>query len=375
MTAPSSLISELEDTFSNGSREKRVEALRRITDLFLTSANGLDDEQVAVFDDVLGYLTKAIEARALVELSKRLAPIGNAPVEVIRSLARNDDVAVAEPVLAQSPRLKNDDLIEIAKTKGQGHLKAISGRAELDHSVTDVLVGRGDQAVLHVLGSNTGARFSEPGFATLVKRAELDEKLAEKVGVRVDLPWHLMQQLVLKASNAVRERILATVPEQDRQEVLRLISNVSSEVAGSLGTTRNYVKAQRLVLHQKNAGQLNEASIQEFARTIRVEEMVAGLALLCAASVELIDDVVFSDRKDALLVPCKAAGFDWSTVQAIYKARGTRRAVADGDVERARVDYTKLTQATAQRVLRYWQVRETTSRNQTNAPDAGPSAA
>src|SRR5580704_6792974 len=117
MTAPNSLIAELEDTFNHGSREKRVECLRRITDLFLTSANGLDNDQVAVFDDVLCYLVKAIEARALVELSKRLAPIGNAPVEVIRRLARNDDVAVAEPVLTQSPRLGNDDLIEIAKSK------------------------------------------------------------------------------------------------------------------------------------------------------------------------------------------------------------------------------------------------------------------
>jgi len=100
MPAPHSLIAELEDTFSQGSREKRVESLRRITDLFITSGNGLDQEQIAVFDDVLCYLTNAIEARALVELSKRLAPISNAPVEVIRRLARNDDVAVAEPVLS-----------------------------------------------------------------------------------------------------------------------------------------------------------------------------------------------------------------------------------------------------------------------------------
>jgi uncharacterized protein (DUF2336 family) len=374
MTAPNSLIAELEDTFNHGSREKRVECLRRITDLFLTSANGLDNDQVAVFDDVLCYLVKAIEARALVELSKRLAPIGNAPVEVIRRLARNDDVAVAEPVLTQSPRLGNDDLIEIAKSKGQGHLRAISGRAELDHSVTDVLVGRGDRGVLHVLGANAGARFSEPGMATLVKRAESDEMLAEKVGIRSDLPWHLLQQLVLKASSTVRTRILTAVPDQNRQDIARVLSSVSSEVAGTMGSARNYVKAQRLVQHQKSAGQLNEASILDFARTIRVEEMVAGLALLCSASVELIDDVVFSERTDALLVPCKAAGLGWPTVQAIFRARGTRRPIGETDLERAREDYAKLTMPTAQRVLRYWQVRETTSRNQATGGD-GPAEA
>ena len=371
MTAPNSLIAELEDTFRHGSRDKRVECLRRITDLFLTSANGLDDEQIAVFDDVLCYLVKAIETRSLVELSKRLAPVGNAPVEVIRRLASNDDVAVAEPVLTHSPRLAEADLIEIAKTKSQGHLRAISGRAELDHAVTDVLVGRGDSSVLHVLGSNAGARFSEPGMATLIKRAESDEKLAEKVGVRTDLPWHLLQQLVSKATSTVQSRILAGAPAQNREEIQKIISSISSEVTGELGTPRNYVKAQRLVAHQKSAGQLNETAIIEFARTIRVEEMVAGLALLCAGSVELIDDVVFSERKDALLVPCKAVGFEWQTVQAIYKARGTRRPMSEGDLEQVRADYGKLTQQTAQRVLRYWQVRETTSRNQPGGSTTG----
>jgi hypothetical protein len=128
------------------------------------------------------------------------------------------------------------------------------------------------------------------------------------------------------------------------------------------------------VQHQKSAGQLNEASILDFARTIRVEEMVAGLALLCSASVELIDDVVFSERTDALLVPCKAAGLGWPTVQAIFRARGTRRPIGETDLERAKEDYAKLTMPTAQRVLRYWQVRETTSRNQATAGDGSAEA-
>jgi uncharacterized protein (DUF2336 family) len=372
MTAPLSLIAELEDTFKHGSRDKRVECLRRITDLFLTSGNGLGEEQIAVFDDVLCYLTKAIETRALAELSRRLAPVGNAPVELIRRLAWDDDVAVAEPVLMQSARLADADLIEIAQTKSQGHLRAISGRAELDHAVTDVLVGRGDREVLHTLGANTGARFSEEGFAALIKRAESDEKLAEKVGARLDLPWHLLRQLVVMATSTVRSRILSAAPEESRQEIQRVISSASDEVTKDLGTPRNYVKAQRLAIHLKNAGQLNEAAILDFARTIRIEEMVAGLALMCAASIEVVDDVVFSERRDALLVPCKAVGLDWQTVQAIYKARGTRRPISDGDLEQARVDYSKLTQATAQRVLRYWQVRETTSRMQPGSdPEAG----
>jgi hypothetical protein len=192
------------------------------------------------------------------------------------------------------------------------------------------------------------------------------------MGARLDLPWHLLRQLVVMATSTVRSRILSAAPEENRQEIQRVISSASDEVTKDLGTPRNYVKAQRLAVHLKSAGQLNEAAILDFARTIRIEEMVAGLALMCAASVELVDDVVFSERRDALLVPCKAVGLDWQTVQAIYKARGTRRPISDGDLGQARVDYAKLTQTTAQRVLRYWQVRETTSRMQPGSdPEAG----
>ena len=369
MTASESLFVELESTFKHGSHEKRAECLRRITDLFLSSGYGLNEEQIAVFDDVICYLIKAIETKTLVELSRRLAPVAHAPIEVVRRLARNNEIAVAEPVLTQSPRLQTADLVAIASTRSQAHLRAISGRAELSEPVTDVLIGRGDREVLRCVSANSGARFSDPGYAQLVAHAETDEKLAEHIALRPDVPWHLLRQLVSKASMTVRARLLAEAPAENKDEIQRVIASVSDEVTSELGAPRNYTKARRLVTFQKNAGQLNEASVLEFARTMCVEEMVAGIALLCAATIELMDDVVFSERKDALLVPCKAAGFEWPTVHAILKARGTRAPISEGEIERAKADYTKLSQPTAQRVLRYWQVREAAARMNASMPE------
>lgn len=80
-----------------------------------------------------------IEAHALSELSEQLADTSRAPIEVVRRLAHRDEIEVAGPVLARSARLTDQDLIEVAKVKGQEHLLAISRRAELHESVTDVL--------------------------------------------------------------------------------------------------------------------------------------------------------------------------------------------------------------------------------------------
>src|SRR5271169_4931125 len=185
MNAEPSLIAELEDAIKSGSSDKRVQTLRRVTDLFLNDADRLNEAQIGLFDDVLCHLIKRIEIKALVELSGHLAPVDNAPIEDIRQLARNDEITVAGPVLTQSTRLTTGDLVEIAGTKGQQHLLAISGRSQLEEAVTDVLLVRGDREIVHKLARNAGARFSETGFTTLVRNAETDESLAEKIGLRI----------------------------------------------------------------------------------------------------------------------------------------------------------------------------------------------
>src|SRR5216684_4625757 len=95
MRAHSSLMADLEDAIKSGSQDRRVETLRRVTDLFLGDADRLNEAQVGVFDDVLCHLIKRIEIKAVAELSARLAPVDNSPIEVIRRLARDDEITVA----------------------------------------------------------------------------------------------------------------------------------------------------------------------------------------------------------------------------------------------------------------------------------------
>ena len=90
-----------------------------------------------------------------------LAPIDYAPFEVIQHLAWDDEIEVAGSVLAQSSRLGTETLVEIASQKGQEHLLAISGRADLPTAVTDVIVDRGESRVIRKLANNASAHFSE----------------------------------------------------------------------------------------------------------------------------------------------------------------------------------------------------------------------
>ena len=99
MSASASLIPELEDVIQHGSQRSGAETLKRITNLFSTARRSFNEDHVGLFDDVLGRLIAEIEAKARAELSRRLAPVANAPTELMRKLANDDDIAVAGPVL------------------------------------------------------------------------------------------------------------------------------------------------------------------------------------------------------------------------------------------------------------------------------------
>ena len=86
-SARRSLMEEIEHTLTTGSREQRADTLRRITDLFIVSASDLNEQVTQIFDDVMGMLVEAIETKVRAELSKQLAPIANAPINVIQRLA------------------------------------------------------------------------------------------------------------------------------------------------------------------------------------------------------------------------------------------------------------------------------------------------
>src|SRR6185436_10416230 len=105
--------------------------------------------------------------------------------------------------------LPDADLIEIARTKGQAHLLAMSGRNGIAEAVTDELVRRGDRQVVRSVAGNRQARISERSFSTLVNRAERDGELAEKVGARPDIPPRLFRELLLQATDVVQKRLLA----------------------------------------------------------------------------------------------------------------------------------------------------------------------
>jgi uncharacterized protein (DUF2336 family) len=340
-----------------------VETLRRVTDLFLGRAPDFTEQQISLFDDVIGRLADGIEAAARSRLAEQLAPVANAPIDVIRTLAHDDDIAVAGPVLAKSARLSESDLVAIATTKSQQHLHMISGRAEVGEAVTDVILTRGSSEVVRTLARNDGARFSKAGYSTLVDRARDDDLLAESVGLRADLPPHHLRQLIARATELVQRRLCVRAGPQRRHEIEHVLSTASRAIEAQLAPQRSYEEAERRISALHAAGALNEQALLELATAGRFEDGVAALAKLCAVPIDVVDRLMSDDDLDAILIPAKAAGFEWATVQAVIRLKNGGQALAANDLDQTLRQFRKLSAATAQRVVRFWLVRQVASKS------------
>jgi uncharacterized protein (DUF2336 family) len=356
--ATQSLIPELEDVVQRGTPERRAETLRRVTTLFLDGAEQFGDDHVALFDDVMGYLIDQIETKALAELARRIAPVPNAPPEVMRMLAVNDDIRVAGPVLAQA-RLHDSDLEYIAENKGQAHLLAMSTRIGLTETLSDILVARGDREVACSLAGNMKARLSNTAFAALIKRASDDGILAEKIGLRTDIPPRLFRQLLVQATEVVQGRLLARAKPETQTEIRKVLAQVSQEV-GAKAAPRSYAAAMQTVraLHQQRP--LTEADALDYAKAGKYDETLAALATMCSVPIEVVDRLMGGERFDPVLILGRSADFKWDTVHAIINAKPDAKDITADAIKAARDNFDRLTPATAQRVVRFWQVRQGT---------------
>ena len=223
--------------------------------------------------------------------------------------------AIARPVLTESARLSAEDLVELAQTKGEQHLLAISGRWWLNEVVTDALLTRHYPSVSRRLVTNPGARVSANGYAIVLEQAETDPDLAVETGIRVDLPPELRQQLLRNATEAVRARLLSRAPphlfeeirERDRGCVRRRRPRDVADARFRRGAALRRARWQGTASSTKPA-------LLGFARQRKYEETVAALAELSGSSIDVIRPLMQSLRDDGVLIPCRVAGLSWETV-------------------------------------------------------------
>jgi uncharacterized protein (DUF2336 family) len=358
MPPPIAFLQDVQAAIAQGSFARRAEILRAVTDLFVDQHPQYSEDEVEIFDEVIMLLALEIETSAKVLLASRLAPIPNAPLKTIKTLAADDIIEVAWPVLAHSPRLDEQALIDLACTKSQQHLLAIARRKTLSPTLTDVLVARGERPVLAGLASNKGARFSSEGYATLADKIDSDQDLIVRLGTRSDIPRPLFLKLLSRASDVAKARLRAAHPDKAEaveaavtEATHRLQNEVREESA-------RFAVAQATVEALHESGRLRDADVEGFAKTKDFEQTVVALALLCDLDVGVVERAMIHEQAETILVFAKAAGLSWATARAILLMRAGDGGLSAAALEQNLASFERLKPATAQELVRFYRLKE-----------------
>ncbi|MDP2298751.1 MAG: DUF2336 domain-containing protein [Pseudolabrys sp.] len=353
MTGKTAFLSELEDALAHGPVERRAKTLRRVTDLFVFGASHFSGDHLALFDGVFHHLVADIDTVARAALADRLKSVANAPAGIVRTLAFDDSIGIAGPVLSTSTRIDNAALVENARTKSQDHLLAISQRLTLVETVTDVLVERGNRDVVLSVARNAGARISETGFLRLVKRSAGDDELAQSVGARPEISRHNFLKLLTTASKAVRLALEAAHPEI-AGEIGNAVARAATAIQAKAATaSRDYGAARALVKSLRESNRLSEIEVDQFARAGKFEETAVALATLCTLPVEAVERAMVMDREEGILIVAKAIDLSWPTARAVLNLCAGKGGMAADTLERCRMLYSNMKRETALQVVKY----------------------
>ena len=229
-------------------RKRDAALLRATTELFVLEVSH-DRDEVRRYSELATHFLPKVSLNDRIFVAERLSICSDAPMHVLRMLAR-DTIAVASPILLRSPALLTIDLLTIIAATGPEHHRLIAQRATIAPDVRRALLLAGDGEV----------------FA-YVEGAGGPAKAAAAAGARLD-PWEFLAL--------------------DRKARLRVIAGIASrpqaEIHGS--TDKRLDRAFRSIL--------GAAQIVGFARSGQLPAIIATVS----DSLELPSDLVAASLND-----------------------------------------------------------------------------
>lgn len=327
MTGRALSLKALEETLNCADPETRHETLRAVTSLFLDRASNYDEAKIDAFDDVFAALIDGSSHSDLLDISCRMAPVENAPRRLVRKLAENPEISIAGPVLSQSPRLSTGDLCDIAREKGNLHMLAISRRIDVPEPVTDILLERGDGVVANSVVGNTGAKLSQRGIERVLDRGQTDQALVDRLERRPDISENAIEQA---------KQGLALTAARQHQIKMRASGRAKLVLSSHFG----------------------ETEVKSFAAIGDYEGVVAAISVLANLDYDILDNMMKPNRVSGIALVCKALGFSWTTVDMILSLARSQNEVSAIEIGHAHRDYVSMRKTTADRIIRFWQARQ-----------------
>jgi uncharacterized protein (DUF2336 family) len=196
---------DVEKLAADRSPANRQATMLRVGEVLASGVVGQEERQIAyaIIDAVLPEAE--IEVRA--ELSKFLKHVPWLDHDLALRLAQ-DVLEVAEPILAESLALTDEDLLAVIDARSIGHARAISKRQRISAPVTTALIRTEDEVCVLRVAANDNAALETGSLHRLLDRFGENQPLIEAVSQRSMLPLAIVERLTAVVGGKVLQRLI-----------------------------------------------------------------------------------------------------------------------------------------------------------------------
>jgi uncharacterized protein (DUF2336 family) len=349
-------ITKLVKLAKDKSGQARRVLTENISDLFMSSADRLNEQQYALMTDILGKLIAEAETSVRKELAASLAESGQAPAELLRLLA-NDQIEIARPILEKSNLLANEDLISVIRQRTDEHRLCIAMRARVSTDVSDALVDEGSEDVIEALLNNPDAEISRQAMEYLVAESRRVDRFQEPLLSRHDLPAELAIRMFWWVSAALRRRIVTDYGFNEI-ELDDAVESATRKVLGGGGVEGSTSRAQSLVARMSAVGELNIKFLISALKQQKVQVFIAGLSELSQVDAQIIWQVFNDKGGESFAILCKAIGVERTDFTTLFlflaEVREGRKVRSTNILTEMLSFYDLVAKPSAEAVLKFW---------------------
>ena len=289
------------ETAAAGDRARAADALGRA---YLGSGLCADRRQAALM--AMTHLLDDPAPQARLALAEALAASPEAPRAIILALAE-DQTEIACTVIAQSPVLRDADLVDLIG-RGDGLTRGlVAARPGLPRAACAALVEVGDLGNVILLLENETAVLPRSCFVRIAERFGHDAEVRRLLLSRADLAAEVRQRLVAKVGEALAESgLVSTVIARQRLERLtaEATENATLEIAGAAPPS----ELVALVEHMRVRGMLTPALLINALCTGKADFLAEALAALSGLDNTRVRALLATGRMHALRAMFEAAG-------------------------------------------------------------------
>lgn len=352
------MLVELKNLATEKSSEKRLDLLRRITNLYFEGADQHTEAEIYLFNEVIENIVDKISREARIDVATNLAVLPGFPIPVVRRLAYDPDIEIAGPVLRGSADLTDTDLVELARQASDQHLNVMAGRDQLSEIVTDVLIDRGSRVVAHSVSANPGARLSEHGMDALIRKAQDDGHLQELLADRQDLSQAAVEQLLPLITEAVAMKLAQRGYQLPVAASSALARNTGTEFAEAM--RRRHLNAEHAshVIAQFLAKEITlDAAVNDVVKRGQLLDVASLLSHPSGLDRNFLFGLLVRGTLPMMMVVFRALEVDWPAFSAVLTLRAKRQRSGETVGAKAEHDYNAIEVAVARRTLEFLRLR------------------